>query len=300
MYKLVALILPIAVAALLVFYIQQPVDNIDNIDKVDERISLQQLEVNSSADLEAAFEAMGYSWPPTLVPAIELQTFPSDLADMTNSKQRKALFFRALLPIVLAENAMIEEMRDQLVVLFAKGVNRLNSTELHWLESVAEQYQIEESLSQPQVQQKLLRRVDVVPPALVLAQAANESGWGTSRFALTGNNLFGQYTYRDTDSIVPLSRPAGETRSIRAFSSLDDSVRSYIHNLNTNRAYTELRNMRQQMRTDGKGLSGHQLAKGLGAYSERGAAYIEEIQGMIRSNQLPAVLDGVSLRPEGP
>lgn len=290
MRKLVALIFPIAIAALLVAYFQLPWGG-----KMSGRVALQQLEVDSAADLEAAFEAMGYSWPPTLVPAIELQTFPSDLADVADAKQRKALFFRALLPIVLAENAMIEEMRDQLIVLFEKGVHRLNSTELHWLESVAEQYSVKGSLSSPQIQQLLLRRVDVVPPALVLAQAANESGWGTSRFALTGNNLFGQYTYQDAKGIVPLARPEGATHSVRAFSSLDDSVRSYIHNLNTNRAYSELRNMRQQMRTDGKGLSSHQLAKGLQSYSERGAAYVEEIQGMIRSNQLPAVLDGVSL-----
>lgn len=290
MRKLVALIFPIAIAALLVAYFQLPWGG-----KMSGRVALQQLEVDSTADLEAAFEAMGYSWPPTLVPAIELQTFPSDLADVADTKQRKALFFRALLPIVLAENAMIEEMRDQLIVLFEKGVHRLNSTELHWLESVAEQYSVKGSLSSPQIQQLLLRRVDVVPPALVLAQAANESGWGTSRFALTGNNLFGQYTYQDAKGIVPLARPEGATHSVRAFSSLDDSVRSYIHNINTNRAYSELRNMRQQMRTDGKGLSSHQLAKGLQSYSERGAAYVEEIQGMIRSNQLPAVLDGVSL-----
>ncbi len=293
MRKLVALIIPITIAALLMVYFQPP-----GGDKMNGRVALQQLEVDSAADLEAAFEAMGYTWPPEVVPAIELQTFPSDLADVANAKQRKALFFRALLPIVLAENAMIEEMRDQLIVLFGKGVNRLNSTELHWLESVAEQYSVEGSLSSPQVQQLLLRRVDVVPPALVLAQAANESGWGTSRFALTGNNLFGQYATQTSKSIVPLARPEGATHTVRAYSSIDDSVRSYIHNLNTNRAYSELRTMRQKMRTDGKVLSGHQLAKGLEAYSERGMAYVKEIQGMIRSNQLPAVLDGVSLRPE--
>ncbi len=293
MRKLVALTIPIAIAALLVAYLQLPWGG-----KMGGRVALQQLEVDSAADLEAAFEAMGYTWPPEVVPAIELQTFPSDLADVSSAKQRKALFFRALLPIVLAENAMIEEMRDQLMVLFGKGVNRLNSTELHWLESVAEQYSVKGSLSSPQVQQLLLRRVDVVPPALVLAQAANESGWGTSRFALTGNNLFGQYATQTSKSIVPLARPEGATHTVRAYSSIDDSVRSYIHNLNTNRAYSELRTMRQKMRTDGKALSSHQLAKGLGSYSERGAAYVKEIQGMIRSNQLPAVLDGVSLRPE--
>ena len=298
MRKLVALILPILIAVVLVVYFQPPPPPPPVKEEVDERVALLQLDVASAADLEAAFEAMGYSWPPVLVPAIELQTFPSDLADVPNAKQRKALFFRALLPIVLAENAMIEEMRDQLIVLFKKGVNRLNSSELHWLESVAEQYGVKESLSSPQVQQLLLRRVDVVPPALVLAQAANESGWGTSRFALAGNNLFGQYTYRDTDAVVPLSRPEGAAHAARAYSSIDDSVRSYIHNLNTNRAYAELRKMRQKMRTDGEKLSSHQLAKGLHAYSERGEAYIKEIQGMIRSNQLPEVLDGVSLRPE--
>jgi Bax protein len=285
-----ALLVPIVIAALLAWLAPR---------NMDTRLQLQRLEVASAADLEVAFAAMGYSWPPEEVPAIELQTFPADLADVSDARQRKALFFRALLPIVLAENRVIGKLRQQLIALFDKGVERLNRSELSWLKRVAEQYQVEGGLASRQLQQELLGRVDVVPPDLVLIQAANESGWGTSRFALSGNNLFGQYTYQQSDGIVPLNRRAGETHALRAFSSIDDSVRSYIHNLNTHQAYSELRNLRQQLRSRGKEPSGDDLAAGLGAYSERGAAYVEEIQAMIRSNQLPALLKDVSLDREG-
>lgn len=296
MRTLVALIFPIAIAALLMGFVPSQQSSSESLD---ERLRLQRLEVDSAADLEATFEAMGYSWPPEVVPAIELQTLPDDFAEISDVKQRKALFFRALLPIVLAENAMIEEMRDHVVRLLEKGVHRLNSSELTWLQSVAQQYKVKGNLASPKVQFMLLRRIDVVPPSLVLAQAANESAWGTSRFALTGNNLFGHYTYNQANGIVPLARREGETFAVRAFASLDDSVRAYIHNLNTNRAYAELRVMRQQMREKGERISGHALAAGLESYSERGQAYVEEIQSMIRSNQLPMVLQDVSLNAEG-
>lgn len=290
MRALLALLFPIAIAALLVWLAPR---------HMDERLHLQRLEVESAADLEAAFASLGYSWPPAVVPAIELQTFPADLADISDARQRKGLFFRALLPIVLAENAVIEKQRLRLDALFDKGVERLNGAELGWLKRLAEQYGVEGGLASRQAQQLLLGRVDVVPPDLVLIQAANESGWGTSRFALSGNNLFGQYTYEESDGIVPLNRREGETHALRAFTSIDDSVRSYIHNLNTNKAYGELRHLRQQLRDRGEPLSGQRLAAGLDAYSERGAAYVEEIQAMIRSNQLPALLKGVSLEGEG-
>jgi Bax protein len=288
MRVLLALLFPIAIAiaALLAFLAPH---------NMDTRLHLQRLEVKSVAELETAFEKMGYSWPPSEVPAIELKTFPLDLADISDAKQRKSLFFRALLPIVLVENSVIKARREQVIALFDEGVEHLNSAELNWLKSVAEQYEVEGELTSPKTQQQLLHRVDIVPPALVLAQAANESGWGTSRFALAGNNLFGQYTYQQADGIVPLNRREGETHALRAYDSLDDSVRSYIHNLNTNNAYNELRNLRQQMRSNGKPLSSQALAAGLEGYSERGAEYVADIQAMIRSNKLPVVLDGVSL-----
>ena len=291
MRNLVALIFPIAIAALLTGFV-----SLRNVDVVDDRLSLQRLEVESAADLEAIFEAMGYSWPPKVVPAVELQALPSDLADVADVKLRKTLFFRALLPIVLAENAMLEEVRNHIIKLLGKGVQQLSSAERRWLESVADQYKVDGDIASENVQRLLLRRVDVVPPSLVLAQAANESAWGTSRFALNGNNLFGQWTYK-LKGIVPMDRAEGANHSVRVFSSLDDSVRAYIHNINTNLAYTELREMRQQMRSNGERLSGHQLAEGLQAYSARGDAYVDEIQSMIRSNQLPSLLKGVSLFP---
>lgn len=134
MRVLTALLFPIVIAALLAWLAPR---------NMDTRLQLQRLEVASAADLEVAFAAMGYSWPPEGVPAIELQTFPADLADVSDARQRKALFFRALLPIVLAENRVIGKLRQQLIALFDKGVERLNRSELSWLKRVAEQYQVE-------------------------------------------------------------------------------------------------------------------------------------------------------------
>jgi Bax protein len=132
----------------------------------------------------------------------------------------------------------------------------------------------------------LLHRVDILPPSLVLAQAATESGWGTSRFAREGNNLFGQRTYRPGNGIVPANRPDGETHEVKRFGTLFESVRSYMRNLNTHLAYRELRDLRAQLRRSGRPLSGALLADGLNAYSTRSSDYITDVRAIIRANDL--------------
>lgn len=286
MRALLAFIFPVTIAVLLIYLVPR---------QVDDYLHLKPLEVRSVAELEAAFDAMGYTWPPEEVPAISLQTFPLDLVDIDDAKLRKSLFFRALLPIVLAENRMIQTQRERMTALFGEGVEKARRGDLKWLTELAQRYGVEGDLAAAKTQQRLLQRVDIVPPALVLAQAANESGWGTSRFALSGNNLFGQYTYDETDGIVPLNRREGESHALRAYASLDESVRSYIHNLNTHDTYSELRRLRQQMRDSGQHLNSQLLAAGLAGYSERGVEYVADIQAMIRSNKLPVVLQGVNL-----
>lgn len=293
MQKSLAVIFPLLLALLLTGFIpaQQP--------RVDERLQLQRLDVESAAELERAFAELAYAWPPqpgASIPAIELTALPADLAQLQDVKQKKALFFRSLLPIVLAENEKLAELRDQVSVLLKKGVLQLSESEKQLLETIARQYKLRGDVSEVRVQRKLLRRLDVVPPALTLAQAANESAWGTSRFARQGNNLFGQWTYRQSEGIVPLDRPEGATYAVRAFANIEASVRAYMQNINTNAAYAELRQLRQQMRDRDEALDSSMLATGLMAYSARGEEYIAELQAMMRSNRLLTLLESVSLK----
>ncbi len=138
---------------------------------------------------------------------------------------------------------------------------------------------------------RLAKRVDVVPVELALAQAANESAWGTSRFARQGNNFFGQWCYTSGCGIVPTRRNAGATHEVKAFDSPGASVRAYIHNLNTAKAYQPLRGIRLHLRRNKQPLDAMIMASGLSGYSERGAAYVKNIRTIIRRNR--ALIQGL-------
>ena len=184
MQKSLAVVFPVLVALLLTGFI--PLQQ-----SVDARLQLERLDVDSAAELEQAFSELAYAWPLQAgdsIPAIELTTLPSDLAQVQNVKLKKSLFFRSLLPIVLAENEKVAELRSHISALLKKGVLQLTKAEKRWLETIALQHKVKGSISDVRIQRKLLSRVDVVPPALVLAQAANESAWGTSRFARQGKD----------------------------------------------------------------------------------------------------------------
>ncbi|MBF0248597.1 MAG: glucosaminidase domain-containing protein, partial [Alphaproteobacteria bacterium] len=172
---------------------------------------------------------------------------------------------------------------------------RLPAVDRLWLAVMADRYDVaRDDIA------GMLKRHDVVPPSLALAQAATESGWGTSRFALEGNAVFGQWTFTDShDGIVPQDRQDGQSHRIRAFDSLYDSVYSYVINLNTHQAYREFRDMRADMRRHGMRLDGLRLADTLHRYSERGADYVLDIQNIIQTNDLEQ-LDGARLSDAGP
>jgi len=143
-----------------------------------------------------------------------------------------------------------------------------------------------EVLSHYELVKELVRRVDVIPTSLVLAQAANESGWGTSRFAREGNNIFGQWCFDEGCGLVPNRRGEDASHEVRAFASVDAAVRAYFRNLNTHPSYEDLRTLRASMRMQGLKLNSMVLARGLTRYSERGMDYVEELQDMIRINEL--------------
>lgn len=236
--------------------------------------------------LEEIFTQHEYQWPPqAAVPLLIVDTLPAGL-DAIEVKRKKSLFFRTLLPIVLSENKIIHQQRQWLLSAFAKGKIKPESDTWKVLQEIAVQYRVEGELNDPQTRELFLKRVDEIPTALVLVQAAKESGWGTSRFTREANNLFGEWTYRPGEGLIPLARDEGARHSIRIFANLRSSVKSYLHNINMGHAYDVLRQLRADMRAQHKPLNALELSAGLIRYSERGQAYVDEIRQLIRINGL--------------
>lgn len=248
---------------------------------------LSPLTARSAEQLADRLDALGYNWPPGgPVPRIHVRTLPNDL-DTLAVERRKGVFFRSLLPLVLRENADLRQQRRRLQSLLGSGgLPPPDSADGRFLQRMQERFRVAGDPSEAELRRRLLRRVDTVPPSLALAQAANESGWGTSRFTREGNNLFGEWTYQPGEGMMPARREEGATHRVRAFADLQASVRGYMHNLNTGSAYQGLRQRRARARADGSAPDGLDLAGGVLRYSERGEAYVREIRAMIRQNNL--------------
>lgn len=222
------------------------------------------------------------------VPRLAAQSIPVDFADMLDIPRRKSVFVKMLLPLILMANEEILADRARLIALQEKSYPTAQDKE--WLEALAKRYRASaENLP------NLLHRVDVIPPSLAIAQAAVESGWGTSRFAVKGNALFGQWVWGETaQGIVPADRLEGKDHKIKAFNTPYEAVQSYARNLNRHNAYRELRKLRAEARINGGQADGSLLAGGLESYSEKGAEYVTLIRDIIRSNKL-APLDSAVL-----
>lgn len=211
-----------------------------------------------------------------------------DFGNVQETSERKTHFFRFMNPLIKAENDRIRRQRSRLVNLYQQFTDdsRPGWLDRQWLKQLAADYDIEFSEPYGQDQwQSLLRRVDIVPRELALIQAAKESAWGDSRFAKEGNNLYGEHCSDPGCGIVPDDRSPAKTFEVAVFQSPSESVRSYIHNLNTHDIYKNFRHMRSQFRKQGKKPDGYSLAKTLMAYSERDNDYIREIQDMITDNR---------------
>lgn len=212
-----------------------------------------------------------------------------DFAAMKDVKQKKRAFFDYMYPLVEQANKEILIKRSKISQIRSKMAagNQLTTDEQDFIRRVSDEYEIKskDAVSQKNVE-TLYKVVDYVPPSLALAQSANESAWGTSRFAKQANNFFGQWCFRKGCGIVPAQRSKGSRHEVRKFSSTLDSVRSYLKNINISRAYASLRNLRFTMRQNKNMLVGYSLAEGLIKYSSRGKAYVKEIRSMIRGNKL--------------
>lgn len=241
--------------------------------------------------LSAHFEEIDYDLEtvldePDQVPRILVAQLPKDLADAETVQLRKAVFIKSVLPVILRvnEDILLERRRLLRVSKHLAAGNTLDAVDSEWLEMLTSRYEAE-----PGDIEDLMRRVDVIPVSLALAQAAEESGWGTSRFAREGNALFGQYTYKKSKGILPSDRSNGRKHKIRAYANLLETVRSYMHNLNYHRAYGDFRSKRAVMRDAEGTIDGHALAGELRRYSERGADYIRTIRVIIRYNNFDAL-----------
>jgi len=236
--------------------------------------------------------------PEEIESPIEEAVVIPDFAAILDVELKKQTFFDFIEPYVHEVNREILQQRERLLDIRAKirtGA-ALDNRELRVLSTLAEQYEVEaDDLTGLDTITLLLRRVDIVPVSLALAQAANESAWGTSRFAQDGNNFFGQWCYSDGCGLVPNRRRANATHEVRSFDSVADSVRAYILNLNTFPSYQMLRRIRQSLRQQDRKVDGVSLADGLESYSERGLDYIEELQSIIYANNL-LELDGTIQR----
>lgn len=243
-----------------------------------------------STQLEAVFDSLGYSLESVRrgdasVPRLFVMALPPDLAAVEPTPRRKALFLASVLPLVLAVNEELRDLRRQVLALLGAKRTRvaLDSDQRAWLARVATRYDlaVEDGLA------RLLLRVDEIPVSLVLAQAIEESGWGGSRFARDGNALFGQRAWtRTLPGLAPTDAGAEPAFSVRSFLNLLGAVRSYMHNLNTHEAYAELRAQRARRRASGLPVTGHLLSGSLLRYSERREAYVVQLRRLISSNGL--------------
>tara|TARA_R110002126_G_scaffold160926_4_gene308709 strand:+ start:2388 stop:3266 length:879 start_codon:yes stop_codon:yes gene_type:complete len=266
------------VAALSPFVGLEPLPEPDSLDEWQKPGRIAAL---SQADQQKVLERLAYTEP-----AIPFKTLP-DFTAITDTNAKKRAFFNYLRPHVQRENNRLRNLRPQLLALAEKKRKnqRLTIEEYAFLYSLYDEFRMDVAESDPQMLNELLKRVDILPVSLVLMQAANESAWGTSRFAVEGYNFFGQWCFREGCGLVPLSRGEDQSHEVAKFSSPAQSIRSYFYNLNTFHTYEQLRQIRAQLRAERKPIRGEALAAGLGRYSERGEEYIAEISNMIRYNR---------------
>ncbi|RTZ16946.1 glucosaminidase [Vibrio aquaticus] len=214
-----------------------------------------------------------------------------DFSAYKDVNQKKQAFFDYLRPGIALENKRVAEERvrlEQIEQRFEK--QSISTSDQSYAKRLGKLYNVE--LPANGVEKGwldvMLHRVDVIPEALVLVQGANESAWGTSRFATEANNYFGQWCYSQGCGLIPLQRGAGMTHEVAKFSSVQQSIHGYFMNVNRNRAYEALRDIRYQRHINGQSLTDTDaalaLSNGLLKYSERGEAYVNDLQSMIRHN----------------
>ncbi len=236
----------------------------------------------TTSEINALFKEVKYNLEEVrntkLVKPIDIGLLPNEIKNISNTKKRKELFIKIVLPLIVKENNKIRIDRKRLFVILNKNSN--TEIEKQWLTKKYKQYGVRQNdLSTLKV------RMDEIPVSLAIAQAAKETGWGTSRFALKGNALFGQWTWSG-EGLKPKNANKGEEHKVMKFHSLQLSVRAYLRNLNTHSSYKKLRKERTELRNKEQSLDSLVLVKHLDKYAETGTEYTEVLQKIITQNSL--------------
>jgi Bax protein len=236
----------------------------------------------SAATIEELFKSTNYSLEDVrknkLVKPISLTLLPSEIRKIESSKKRKNLFIQIILPLIIKENNNIRLDRKKLFSILNKNKN--TKAQRVWLNSKFKQYGVvNNDLSTLKI------RMDEIPVSMAIAQAAKETGWGTSRFAQEGNALFGQWTWSGV-GIKPSDADDDSTHKIMKFTVLQASVRAYQRNLNTHSSYKDFRSVRAELRDKGKKLDSKILSEYLDKYAETGKEYVRVLQQIIKQNNL--------------
>lgn len=262
-----------------------------------------ELEVSGAREVWDYYEKISFTMPNIEaghvdVPRIYLTNIIENWADNEPMSFKKSFFYRTMLPLILRVNELIIADRHRLTVLLAKKEDRpLAPAETQWLRQLAGKYQVTNpayrGILTDQHLSTLLRRVDIIPPSMALGQAAYESAYATSRFAMEGNALFGQWRWGSGLLPAEQRHELGDYR-IADFETPLDSMAAFALNLNTNMAYVDFRIMRSDLRSRDEPLDGYTLAAGLEKYSEKGEIYIKTLRQMISQNNL-SMLDNAKL-----
>ncbi len=261
-------------------------ENLKEEDLLFDIFSLNDLETDSvrlsAATIKQLFDDTNYSLKDVrknkLVKPVALTLLPQEIKMIENTKKRKEFFIQIVLPLIVKENNNIRIDRKTLFKVINKSNNSV--AEKQWLEKKYKQYGVKSGdLSSLKV------RMDEIPVSLAIAQAAKETGWGTSRFAQEGNALFGQWTWSG-EGLKPKDADADKGHKVMKFNVLQASVRAYQRNLNTHRTYREFRKARAELRDLNKPLDSMELSKYLNKYAETGNQYVEVLQKIIKQNNL--------------
>ena len=212
-----------------------------------------------------------------LVKPIYFTQFPKDLDEISSTQLKKETFIKIVLPLVVAENEKILDDRNKLKRIIAKKVS--TDKDKSWIRQKIREYKVTNGKME-----ELEKRMDIIPVSIAIAQAAKESGWGTSRFALEGNAIFGQWTWTGK-GIEPLDKTKGSHKVLR-FPILRASVKAYKKNLNTHKSYKEFREIRAKLRKKRKSVNGIKLIHSLDNYAETGSEYTKILEQIIEQNSL--------------
>tara|TARA_B100001093_G_scaffold465671_1_gene483513 strand:+ start:1463 stop:2581 length:1119 start_codon:yes stop_codon:yes gene_type:complete len=261
-------------------------ETFDEKDLLSDILTLNDLETESvrlsASTINQLFKDTNYNLDDVrenkLVRPVALTWLPHEIKQIENTKKRKNLFIQIVLPLILEENNNIKLDRLKLFTI----INKNNNTKLEkkWLNQKYKQYGV------PSKDLSILKiRMDEIPTSLAIAQAAKETGWGTSRFALEGNALFGQWTWSG-EGLKPKDVEKDEGHKVMKFNVLQASVRAYQRNLNTHSSYGEFRKARAKLRDEGKDLDSLVLSEHLDKYAETGKKYVETLKKIITQNNL--------------